>query len=113
MFAAIHDPARSVSTPCTNGHRNGSLSGSTDSDDLRPVDRGDLHDVAGARCMDHRATTDVDGDVTDRRLVEDQVARLDLALRDVRDRPVLCARLVREVHACLTPRVLRETGAVE
>src|SRR3954470_23432138 len=77
-------------------------------DHLGPTDRGDLDDVTSGRRVDHRAAADVDGDVTDRRLVEDQVAGLDLVLGDVRDRPVLSTRLMRQVHPGLSPCILRQ-----
>jgi molecular chaperone HtpG len=45
--------------------------GSTDPDDVVPVDGGDLHDAAGVGRVDHLAVADVDADVADKLIKKD------------------------------------------
>ena len=114
MFGSSHRLTRAVSMPCTDGDTVPVVSRVEPTPTtLFQLTAATFDDLAGCRRVDHRATADVDADVADRRVVEDQVARLDLVLWDVRDRAVLRGRLVRQVHAGLAPRVLRETRAVE
>ena len=78
----------------------------------RPRDAGDVDRAGLGRGVDDLAVADVHRDVADRRVVGDQVTRLQLAQRD-RRQPA-CPPEVRGMrHAGLRPGPRRQAGAVE
>src|SRR5579875_728907 len=84
----------------------------------RLVDAVDPHVSARVRGVHHLAVADVDADVVDRggvgvvRGVEEQVAALELAERDVLPLLPLVARVVQQAHAGPRPGLHREARAV-
>src|SRR3954468_315641 len=78
-----------------------------------PGEAGDLDDVARVRGVDEEPAAHVDADVVVPRVEEDQVARHQLAHRDVRPGPPLRPGVVVEVDAELGVDVHGQPGAVE
>src|SRR5436190_5416540 len=80
---------------------------------LAPVDAGDRDGAAGVRSVHELAAAEVDADVADRRVIEDEVTGLGVTRRYVRSGGGLGSGVAGQVHARLTPRIVRQTGAVE
>src|SRR5579884_4216479 len=76
-------------------------------------DRGVAYVRAGVVGDDHLAPAHVDADVVHRLVVEDEIARLQLADRHPGGVVPLAGGRVGEAHSGLAPHVHRQTGAVE